>query len=194
MKNNLLNLLHSLPKTTVKMGNYHEVLYFFKIGLEQNIIEQDLVKHWSDNYAKNENEDKPLSIFEFSISENLSQIITIINQELGELHEFPDLKTIGKALVGTVSKKLNKNIIDIDKASEENFKIQYMFIRELGIDLDANTYNEAYLKSKNKNAADYEKEKKKLEKFLSECESIYDKFLFNNKPSKEITIHKQLSK
>lgn len=91
----------------------------------------------------------------------------------------PNFEKIGKSLVGFISKKLHKKAINSNIASYENYKIQLHFLEKYETDLGAYDFDDNYRLAEQKIVGEYQKEKNKLKKYLSDCEATLDMFTKN---------------
>ncbi len=155
----------------------YEILYFFKYGIEFNLISLDLIKKWTDRLIMDKKVDENFYVFEISTSQYSSEILTLINLELEKLHKTPDLKTIGQSIIGFISKKLNLGQINIDEASSENYKIQLHFLQETEFDLGGYQLDDIYQLARQNIVGDYAKEQQNLKDYLKNCESVLNNFL-----------------
>ncbi len=116
-------------------------------------------------------------IFEISTARFSSKILTILDLELEKKHQTPDLKIVGQSLVGFISKKLKKGLINIDEASTENYKIQLHFLQETDFDLDGYNLDDVYQLARQNIVGNYEKEKQTLKTYLLDCEMKLNELL-----------------
>jgi len=155
----------------------HQTLYFFKYGLEFNLITKDLIKNWADCLINEDNVGDNFFIFDISTARFDSEILTLINSEIERFIENVDLSEVGKSLIGLIYKKLKNGLINIDRASSKNYTIQLHFLQETDFDLGGYNMDDVYQLARQNIVGDYEKEKQNLINYLMTCEKRLDDFL-----------------
>ena len=162
------------------INNNYEILYFFKFGLELNLIPKEWITNWADQLIMDDKNDNSDVVIDLSMASYSSAQLTILNLELEKEHEIPNLKYIGQALVGLISRKLNKGSINIDSASHENYQLQLFFLQEIDVSLGGFELDDYYQLARQKIVGDYESEKQKLRKYLLDCEKNLNELLIRH--------------
>jgi len=155
----------------------HQILYFFKYGLEFNLITKDLIKNWADRLIIDDKVGDNFYIFDISTARFDTEILTLINCEIERGNENVDLKEVGKSLLGLIYKKLKNGMINIDRASSKNYAIQLHFLQETDFDLGGYNLDDVYQLARQNIVGNYEKEKQNLINYLIVFERNIEDFL-----------------
>jgi len=158
----------------------YQTLYFFKYGLEFNLITKDWIKNWADRLIMDDKVGDNFYIFDICTARFDNEILTLINYEIERFVENVDLKEVGKSLIGLIYKNLKNGLINIDGASSKNYAIQLHFLQETDFDLGGYNLDDVYQLARQNIVGDYEKEKQNLINYLIVCERKLDDFLLKH--------------